>query len=167
MATIDDYLNGHSDDTLSEECPKNEHHHNVYTCLECAQDIVHKYIDYATEITITFKPELHNSWLEHTLKEITERTLRKAMKKAPAKASMLLIGEHSPTGLFHYHGIFWGIPNDIVSRIKRACARDLGRTEIKMIRYTETYEKYMFKAYTPMAELPEKYRSYTCININA
>lgn len=161
MATIDDYFRGQDSDdgrsgkTLSPIRP-----------IEELQKAVTDMIDVGTEITVTFKPELSNRWQEQTLKEVTERVIRKSLKRCPDRAQLVLIGEHSPTGLFHYHGIFRGIPNDHVARLKRACARELGRTEIKMIKYAESYRVYMFKSYAALAELPEEWRSYSYVAIN-
>lgn len=131
------------------------------------EELISEKICKATEITVTFKPELETRWSDVPLKHITERVLRKCMIRFPKTSVICLIGEHSRVGRLHYHGVFWGIPNDKVSRLKRACTRDLGRTEIKMISFPESYLKYMFKAYASLSEYPEEWTiaSYICINI--
>lgn len=133
------------------------------------EEEIKKKIDKCTEITITYKNELIEQWNDGTLKDITEKVLRRVLQrcKIPKTAVICLIGEHSPVGRFHYHGVFCGIANDKISSLKRACTRHLGRTEIKMISFPESYIKYIFKAYSTMAELPEQwcYPSYITINI--
>lgn len=142
MATIEDYFNGDIKDgeggsvkPLSPIRPiKNMEH------------IVHELIDSSTEITITFNEQLHRTWGELMLKDITQKVIERALKKVKGY-TIVLIGEHSNVGRFHYHGIMRGVPNDMVAKLKRATTRHIGRTEIKMISYTESYEKYMFKSY--------------------
>lgn len=103
----------------------------------------------STEISITFKPEIHDAWQPDTLREITERTIRRCLgvRRAPAGARLILIGEFSPLGRWHYHGMFSGIPGDMVSKLKRACVRHLGRTEIKQLKYPDSFKTYMMESY--------------------
>lgn len=125
--------------TLSHRRPKR--------AFEDVKHVVMTFRDEMTELTITFKPELGQRYNEETLADITEMVIRRALRKCPHTARLFLIGEHSPTGLWHYHGGFVGIPADQVSKLRRACTRELGRTEIKMIRYIESYKQYCLKSY--------------------
>lgn len=164
MATIEDYLNDTSKGT------------NVIPCHICARfanmDVlkkcVHKNFDNGTEITITFKPELSYRWHEGTLCEIVLKTIEKVMCKYKRKYKMVLIGEHSDKGVFHYHGIFDDIGNDYVGKLARRLRRDIGRTEIKNTRYFESYISYMFGSYDkhhPKGEIPEEWHPYSYIVI--
>lgn len=118
----------------------------------------------ATEITVTFMPQLHDNWHEESLKGFLEESIRKILKKAPEYAQMLLIGEHSPVGRFHYHGMLQNIPNDFVAKLRRNLTRQIGRIEIKQIKYFDSYKAYMFKSYTDYK--PEQWRNYSYIKIN-
>ena len=81
-------------------------------------------------------------------------------------AKVIMIGEHSRTGHFHYHGVFCGIPNDVVDKLGRSLRHNLGRTEIKMITFTESYQNYMLKAYRNDPDYPETWVSKKHIFIN-
>jgi len=120
----------------------------------------------STEITVTFKNQLHDHWLELSLKEILESTIRKALRKAPTNSKLILVGEHSNTGRFHYHGIALNIPNDFIAKLKRTLTRQIGRTEIKQISYFESYKIYMVKSYKNSDQLPELWGPHSYININ-
>lgn len=158
MATIEDYLSGNIEEgglvqPLSPIRP-----------MEDVYKLVGDNIDHATEITVTFMEVLHQRWREEMLKDIVEKTLKRVLRKE-AKYIVVLIGEHSEVGRFHYHGIFRGLPNDVVAKMKRNLQRNVGRTEIKAIRYTESYQKYMFKSYKTYP--PEKwcYSSYIALAV--
>lgn len=76
-----------------------------------------------------------------------QKELYKSGSSDPFIPHIVLIGEHSPQGKFHFHGIYRGISNDLLSKIKRSIVRCLGRTEVKMIKYQQSYIDYMFKSY--------------------
>lgn len=100
------------------------------------------------EICVTFKPELQMQWRPIQLREIVRDRLRKSLKRMNQKGkSIILVGEHSPTGMFHYHGLMIGFAGDEVATIQRALRRDIGRTIIKEIRDFNNYITYMFKAF--------------------
>lgn len=101
----------------------------------------------SVELTITFKPDIHVRMGERLLKAYVEENLQAVMAKYGKPYCIVLVGEHSPTGLFHYHGIFSGISNDYVSKIKRRVTRQLGRNEIKVIKYITSYINYMFGSF--------------------
>lgn len=159
MIAIDDWLSGNikarTGVTLSPVRAKNE-----------IREKVHENITDATELTITFKPEIQNTWEEGGLKYLTEKTLRRTLKTAPETFRLILVGEHSGTGLFHFHGFFKNLPNDKVAKLRRACSRYLGRTEIKMISYESSYEAYMFKSYEYHEKPPEEWTKNCYILIN-
>lgn len=115
--------------------------------------IASRMVEKGCEICITYKPELTSIWNESSLKTMAERTLRRCLSGAQKKfntfdPSIILISEHSNTGRFHWHGVINGIPNDVICYISRCLNRNIGRTVIKGIQYTESYHKYMFKSYS-------------------
>lgn len=69
--------------------------------------------------------------------------------RPPYNIKLCIIWEHSISGKYHNHGIFSGMPNDMVDYVNRALSRRYGRTEIKMIRNQPKYIEYMFKSYIP------------------
>lgn len=105
-----------------------------------------KIIGSCTELTVTYKEELVRTWGDSMLRTITEDLIKKVLKKERSY-DLVLVGEHSSVGRYHMHGCFRGIPNDTVSKLKRALSRHIGRTEIKMLAFPDSYLKYMFKAY--------------------
>jgi len=98
-------------------------------------------------ITITFMPCLLDRWHPITLREMVEKQIRKTLKKASEDTGVILIGEFSPVGRWHYHGILYSMSGDIIARLHRACRTHFGRTEVKMIRYHESYIKYLLDSY--------------------
>lgn len=105
--------------------------------------------NYSTlEICITFKPELQMQWEAITLRSIVRERLLKTYKRINIKGkNIILVGEYSPTGMFHYHGLMIGFAGDDVSKIQRALRKDVGRTIIKDVRDFNAYIQYMFKAF--------------------
>lgn len=119
-----------------------------------------------SELTVTFKPVLIDNWGEDGLKDMVELELRKALKKAPLNTQVLLIGEHSKLGMFHYHGLIQNAPNNILSCVKRRLNREIGRTNVRQISYHESYMDYIFKSYTGKLMIPEDWTTSSYIKIN-
>lgn len=101
------------------------------------------------EITITFKPvillltkDVIKQNIEHNIRKILYNSRFCARLNNP---KVILLHEFSQTGLFHYHGIFYGIRKDLIGEIRQMLIRTFGRIEIKTIRYWDTYVKYMTK----------------------
>lgn len=134
---------------------------DVQSCLKDFE------VDKSTEICCTFKPQLHDNWNDLTLKEMLEDSIRRALKKAPTDSKILLIGEHSSSGLLHYHGMMQNIPNNYISNLRRKLNREIGRTIIKQISYFDSYKDYMFKSYTGKGKyIPEDWTLVSYIKIN-
>lgn len=96
----------------------------------------------AVEITITFKPDLSIRYRPSTLTKMVEDILIKYRTKA--RFNIILVGEYSPTGLYHMHG---SIISDgrMLNTIGNKLRREIGRTEIKNIRNTNNWIYYTFK----------------------
>lgn len=135
-----------------------------------------------SEITINAKPEYIEALSDDSIKDKIEKDIRKKLNttlqytlfkfdKTPDMIKwnprFLFIGEHGKEGLckLHYHGIVSGIPNDMMAHFIKLVRHTIGRTELKYIRYNDSYKKYMFKSYNE--EYPEQwgYHSYIRINI--
>lgn len=138
-----DMLNnvGGDGNTLSHLRPKLD----IQDALQCIRDIDDTI---STEISITFRPELSARWSSTSLAHITETVLRKALKHKRKDIGIILIGEYSEVGRWHYHGMITHSSGDICNLIKRVCARELGRTEIKQISFPESYKTYMMDSYS-------------------
>lgn len=115
--------------------------------IETMIKLLDQFTENTLEITITFLPELREKWNETTLGNITEKVIRRSIKNASPNTRMILIGEHSVTGLFHYHGIITNLSGNNVAKLLRACKRHLGRTCIKQVKYDASYKVYMTKSY--------------------
>lgn len=134
-----------------------------------------------SEITINPKPEYIECLEDEEVKEKIEHSLRQKLQTVKKYFSMkkdipiddikwnpdiLLIGEHGKEGWckLHYHGVIGGIPNDMMAHYIKLIRSKIGRTELKYIRYEDSYKKYMFKSYRE--EYPETwgYQSYIKIN---
>lgn len=95
------------------------------------------------EITITYKPEMSRNFNESSLTDITKTILCSMSKRR--NLSFLLVGEFSPTGMYHMHGIVHTLGGRDVNYIKRKLGHELGRTEVKPIVYQESYVNYVLK----------------------
>lgn len=130
------------------------------------QEYAKRHMEHSTEITVTFKQEIHENWYEVAMKEMVEKVIRRSMRRAADTSAVLLIGEHSNVGRFHFHGILHGISNDYVSKIHRALKRHIGRTQVRMVTFPDSYLKYMFKSYHTYPEEAWGYHSYIAINVD-
>lgn len=95
------------------------------------------------EITITFLPELHNRYNSSTLTQLVKHFFTSIRLKGDT-LDVILIGEFSATGFYHMHGIIKTSPR-VINLVKRKINREIGRTELKMIKYVESYINYIFK----------------------
>lgn len=94
------------------------------------------------EITITFKPELQNRYSPKTLTDIVKNILQEYRKRN--KFSCVMVGEFSRVGIYHLHGSILA-PARMINSMRRKMPRELGRTELKAIRYVESWVKYCLK----------------------
>lgn len=94
------------------------------------------------EITITFMPELQNRWRPETLTYMVREQFDKYNKRYDF--TLVLIGEFSQTGVYHMHGAL-KTEAKMVNSIRRNFGRLFGRTELKGIKYSETWFNYCLK----------------------
>lgn len=92
------------------------------------------------EITVTFKPELQDAFSSRRLTYMVYELLVKTKGKIQA----VIIGEYSKTGLYHMHGSILA-DGKIINRVKRKLSKEIGRVEIKAIKYSESWVEYCLK----------------------
>lgn len=110
-----------------------------------------------TEITLTFKPELRQMYNQITLTEMVKKTIQHTRVKTGEKLQCVIIGEFSKLGNYHLHGIL-KTNGRLSALIKRKLTHDYGRTEIAMIRNTESWIRYCLKDEAVfIQEVPEHY----------
>lgn len=111
--------------------------------IEHLRYMLMKYSAISNEITITYKPEMSRNFNESSLTDITKTILCSMSKRR--HLCFLLVGEFSPTGMYHMHGIVHTLGGRDVNYIKRKLGHELGRTEVKPIVYQESYVNYVLK----------------------
>lgn len=94
------------------------------------------------EYTQTFLPELTTRFNAESLSRILRDRLKRYQKRY--KFTCLLVGEYSPLGLYHYHGAILA-PAKMINSIRRCVSREIGRLELKQIKYVQSYVAYCFK----------------------
>lgn len=107
---------------------------------------LHKELETLTsgmEITITYKPQLRMQHNSTNLTDITTKCLLSTLKRH--NFSTILIGEYSQTGHYHMHGILLTNTGRTIDAIIRKLTKELGRIEIRQIKYTESYINYILK----------------------
>lgn len=106
----------------------------------------------AQGITITFKPKYQEldrpvlrAMVDSVFKVLFEERSIKVQR--PMKhPKVILLYEVSSCGKFHYHGIMSDFPIDMIEEVRKAFSI-IGRTEIKGIKYWDSYKKYILKRY--------------------
>lgn len=99
------------------------------------------------EICVTFCECNRLRYKEPTLSKMVEDALYLASQKRKCKPVWFLIGEFSKVGNFHFHGMIKNHNGAFLAMIKRILNRTCGRTKINMVRFPESYKKYIFKDY--------------------
>lgn len=109
-------------------------------------------------ITITFKPTFQlmdpcylKSWIKKIFKNI--------LKDSEKQSKLILLYEISPMGMFHYHGIMSDFSYTKIAEVRRTLSKYVGRTEIKQIKYYDSYKQYILKRYIQESENYENIRS--------
>ncbi|AUM61971.1 putative Rep [uncultured virus] len=99
----------------------------------------------SSEITITFKQK----WRDEFTNDEIHQMIIKYFGSIPLTdlRELLLISEYGENRNLHYHGIIRGKLKD-VSQLKSFLNKRFGRTEIKVIKYPQSYVKYMLKEQT-------------------
>lgn len=96
-----------------------------------------------TELTITYKPDIHDRYTPATLTQMSRDNLFKIQKRHP-ELRAILIGEYSKTGMYHMHGTLKCDPRTL-NALKRRLSHELGRCEIKSIKYVDSWVDYVLK----------------------
>lgn len=135
---------GHTGQTLSQVCPIVVDHRTPQELLSAIMEVRGKM---PMEICITFRDNLMIYESESLMTQVGARLDRFIKRHHIETCKIALIMEHSVTGRPHIHGLFGGIPNDVVRLLKNNLRKAFGRIEIKMIKYDESYIRYIFKAY--------------------
>lgn len=104
------------------------------------------------EITITFHPMIHNRYKSITLTRMVFDLLTSLRIKPCSTLEIIMVGEFSKTGMYHMHGVIYSNDARQLNNIKRRLNKEIGRTEIKMIRNTVKYIDYILKD-TPIREV--------------
>jgi len=104
------------------------------------------------EITMTFLPELAQKYHPSTLSVMVEDAFLRYKKRYDF--NVVLVGEYSPTGMYHFHGSL-AAPVRMINSIRRNFPRTFGRTELKMIRHTEAWAAYVLKAHNDDTSIKE------------
>lgn len=99
------------------------------------------------ELTITFRPDLRDAYNKTTLRNMVIKYFNRYRKYG---FTMVLIMEISKTGMVHYHGSIMA-PPEMMEKIRRGLPRAFGRTEIKCIKYTDSWVAYCLKNEDPCA----------------
>lgn len=94
------------------------------------------------ELTLTFRPELHLNFTNKTLTQMVRNRLHKYTKRYCFE--VCLIGEISPMGMYHMHGSLIA-PYRMINSIRRNFPKEFGRTEIKAVKFVESYVNYILK----------------------
>ena len=104
-------------------------------CEKVVEDISSK----GMTMTVTFKPEIHDRWKPATLTRIVKDIMSKYMKRY--KFRIILIGDYSDRGMYHMHG---GIvaPPKMINSLRRRLPREVGRTELKQVKWSESWARY-------------------------
>jgi len=119
------------------------------------------FVMYGTEISTNPDPRkvemMSDEWISDNYIKDIRRSIQKYINKRYADIplrerpvygiKMLVIWEHSPSGKYHNHGIFYGMPNDMVDLVNKSLSKHFGRTEIQMVKHQKKYIDYMFKSY--------------------
>lgn len=97
------------------------------------------------EITITFRDTI----IDNCTVSNIHKNVRKFMEKWATKTKhmYLLVQDYSESLRLHYHGIIWLPDVEYLEPFRKALAKTFGRSEIKPIKYTESYHEYIFGIY--------------------
>lgn len=142
--TIEDYFNGLTNGgghgiTLS-PCPRFCGVDNGKDLDNEVEQQLRMISEKGVEITVTYKPELQNNFSSRRLTYMVYEILAKTRGKVQA----VIIGEYSKTGVYHMHGSILA-DGKTVNTLKRKLSRDIGRVEIKAIKYSESWVEYCLK----------------------
>lgn len=102
------------------------------------------------ELCVTVADNLLAHYNEESITDHIARMVTPFVKREGKK--ILLVGEHSPVGRWHYHGLLEGLSHDAISKLRRTLRRHVGINLVRPIRYEETYYSYLAKAYVNSSE---------------
>jgi len=165
MSIMDYFKDGGDSDTLVESPPKVR---NI-TCDEInnLRETLNLICDKGLEMTTTFKPEIHQRYKSITLTRMVFDLLSSLKVKENESLKVCLIGEFSETGRYHMHGAIYCNSPRLLNTIRRKFAKNIGRTEIKMIHDTQKYIDYIFKGCSQNRTInDQEVIRYTKLNYN-
>lgn len=121
-----------------------------------------------SEITITFKPDIHNRYKSITLTRMVFDLLTSFSNRIKDNfyIDIILVGEFSKSGMFHMHGIIKCNNERIINSLRRKLTKDIGRHEIRMIHNTSKYIDYILKDIPKRQILQEEVIRFHHINTN-
>lgn len=126
------------------DCLKHENKAAIQDTLSYCRPIMEQMVSQldSSEITITFK----QTWRDTMDNEDIMRMMKKYFNSIPLNdlRELILVPEYGESLNLHYHGVIRGKLKD-VSSLKTFLNRKFGRTEIKNIKYPDSYVKYMLK----------------------
>lgn len=119
------------------------------------------------EICITFRNELMIYESGTLMRLVKQRIERFLARHHLYEVKMILVLEHSETGRPHIHGMLGGIPADLMRVLRRNLTKGFGGIHLGMIKYTDSYVKYIFKSYIEEADrvnVPHNYYNLKIAN---
>jgi len=104
-------------------------------------------LEAGNEITITFKPDIHNRYKSITLTRMVFDLLTSFSNRIKDNfyIDIILVGEFSKAGLYHMHGIIKCNNTRVINSLRRKLAKEVGRHEIRSIHNVEKYIEYILK----------------------
>lgn len=105
------------------------------------------------ELTVTITDTLLNRYKKKYIKVMIEDIIR----HTKGIRDCILIPDYSNIGRLHYHGVIIFNKLSSMNTLKRKLTKQIGRTRIAQITYTESYKKYMYKIYDNEEE-PEPFK---------
>lgn len=96
------------------------------------------------EVTITFKEKFRTNFQNSDLFYIVQKIIDNQFNMYKTLSEVLLIPEYGNNNHLHFHGLITATKPDL-SNMLNAYKRILGRSEIKMIKYPESYKRYLLK----------------------
>lgn len=96
----------------------------------------------ASEFSITFQEKYRRKYTDKQIRKMLSTQLRFMTNKC----RYILYPEYGGNANLHYHGIIWGEKCKMeMSKIRQYCVKNVGRTYIRMISYSESYKNYVRK----------------------
>ena len=98
----------------------------------------------AAEITITFRESYRKLYDDYEIVKLIEAYMKDSIEHFDDIEEILLVSEYGDNHQLHFHGVIIGRARDL-SQLLTYMKRRFGRTTIRMIKYPESYKKYLLK----------------------